>query len=86
MAVGMTILLISGGFDLSIGATLALAGASAGYAMTKIGVGAPVGHPVGLSTGAGVGLLNGLIIAKVGVNPLIATLGMQQIARGVVSC
>ena len=39
MAVGMTILLISGGFDLSIGATLALAGAIAGYAMTKLGVG-----------------------------------------------
>jgi ribose transport system permease protein len=84
MAVGMTILLISGGFDLSIGATLALAGATAGYAMTKLGVDAPVGILIGLLTGAGVGLLNGLIIARVGVNPLIATLGMQQIVRGVV--
>lgn len=84
MAVGMTILLISGGFDLSIGATLALAGATAGYAMTKLGVDAPVAILIGLLTGAGVGLANGLIIARVGVNPLIATLGMQQIVRGIV--
>ena len=84
MAVGMTVLLISGGFDLSIGAVLALAGAAAGYAMTKLGVSAPVAILVGLSTGGMIGLVNGLIVAKVGVNPLIATLGMMQIARGIV--
>jgi ribose transport system permease protein len=84
LAVGMTILLISGGFDLSIGATLALAGAVAGYGMTKFGASAPVGVLLGLLVGALVGVLNGLLIAKVGVNPLIATLGMQQVARGAV--
>jgi ribose transport system permease protein len=84
VAVGMTVLLISGGFDLSVGATLALAGAAAGYAMTKLGVSAPVAILFGLGTGAFVGLLNGLIIAKVGVNALIATLGMMQVARGAV--
>ena len=84
VAVGMTVLLISGGFDLSVGATLALAGAAAGYAMTKLDVSAPVAILFGLGTGAFVGLLNGLIIAKVGVNALIATLGMMQVARGAV--
>jgi ribose transport system permease protein len=84
LAVGMTILLISGGFDLSVGATLALAGAMAGYAMTKFDAGAPVGVLFGLLIGAFVGVCNGLLIAKVGVNPLIATLGMQQVARGAV--
>ena len=84
VAVGMTILLISGGFDLSVGATLALAGAVAGYAMTKIDASAPVAIVLGLATGAGVGLINGLIIAKVGVNPLITTLGISQVARGAV--
>lgn len=84
LAVGMTVLLIAGGFDLSVGATLALAGATAGYAMTKLGVGVPVAILIGLLTGALVGVVNGLIIAKVHVNPFIATLGMQQIARGVV--
>ena len=83
-AVGMTILLISGGFDLSVGATLALAGAVAGYTMTKFGGSTPVAILLGLGTGALVGVCNGLIIAKVGVNPLIATLGMQQVARGAV--
>lgn len=83
-AVGMTILLISGGFDLSVGASLALAGAVAGYAMTKFGANTPVAVLLGLATGALVGLVNGLIIAKVGVNPLITTLGMQQVARGAV--
>ncbi len=84
VAVGMTVLLISGGFDLSVGATLALAGAAAGFAMTKLDVSAPVAILFGLGTGAFVGLLNGLIIAKVGVNALIATLGMMQVARGAV--
>jgi ribose transport system permease protein len=83
-AVGMTVLLISGGFDLSIGASLALAGAVAGMVMTKLGASAPVAVILGLATGGIVGLANGLIIAKVGVNPLIATLGMQQVARGIV--
>src|SRR5450759_1359355 len=84
MAVGMTVLLISGGFDLSVGASLALAGAVAGYSMTKLGVSAPLGIVLGLLIGGGVGLANGLIIAKIGVNPLIATLGMSQVARGIV--
>jgi len=83
-AVGMTVLLISGGFDLSIGSSLALAGAVAGFAMTKFGASTPMAILLGLGTGAVVGLGNGLIIAKVGVNPLIATLGMQQVARGIV--
>jgi ribose transport system permease protein len=84
MAVGMTVLLISGGFDLSVGSSLALAGAVAGYSMTKLGVSAPLGIVLGLLIGGGVGLANGLIIAKIGVNPLIATLGMSQVARGIV--
>ena len=86
VAVGMTVLLISGGFDLSVGATLALAGAAAGYAMTKLDVSAPVAILFGLGTGAFVGLLNGLIIAKVGVNALIATLGICRWRVGRCSC
>lgn len=84
LAVGMTVLLISGGFDLSIGAVLALAGSVAGYAMTKFGVSAPVAILLGMLTGGLIGLINGVVVAKVDVNPLIATLGMMQIARGFV--
>ena len=84
MAVGMTILMVSGGFDLSVGAVLALAGAVAGYAMAFMHVPWPLAVVLGLMTGAFVGLLNGLLVSKVKVNPLIATLGMMQIARGAV--
>jgi len=84
VAVGMMVLLISGGFDLSVGSTLALAGAVAGYSMTKLGANVPVAILLGLLAGALIGLVNGLIIAKINVNPFITTLGMQAIGRGIV--
>jgi ribose transport system permease protein len=84
VAVGMTILMVSGGFDLAVGSTLALAGAAAGYAMTKFGAPVGVGIGFGLMVGALVGIINGLLITKVGINPLIATLGMMQVVRGIV--
>lgn len=84
IAVGMTVLLVSGGFDLSVGSVLALGGAVAGYAMTKWGFGVGTAILLGLLAGALVGYINGWIIARVGVNPLIGTLGMMSIARGAV--
>ena len=84
VAVGMTVLMVSGGFDLSVGSTLALAGAVAGYVMVNLGLGVPAGIVLGLLTGVVVGLINGLLVSKVRVNPLIATLGMMSVARGVV--
>ena len=84
VAVGMTVLMVSGGFDLSVGSTLALAGAVAGYAMVSLHAPVPVAFLIGLSAGAVVGLGNGLLVAKVGVNPLIATLGMMSVVRGMV--
>jgi ribose transport system permease protein len=84
VAVGMTILMVSGGFDLSVGSTLALAGAVAGYSMTKFGVPVWMGISLGMMTGVIIGFINGLLVTKVRVNPLIATLGMMQVVRGVV--
>jgi ribose transport system permease protein len=84
VAVGMTILMVSGGFDLSVGSTLALAGAVAGYSMTKFGVPVWMGISLGMLTGVIIGFINGLLVTKVRVNPLIATLGMMQVVRGVV--
>lgn len=84
VAVGMTVLLVSGGFDLSVGATLALAGAVAGYAMVFWDVSVPVAIILALLASLVVGLANGLLVAKVRVNPLIATLGMMSVVRGVV--
>jgi ribose transport system permease protein len=81
VAIGMTILLVSGGFDLSVGSTFALAGAVT--AMTIVsGVPPAIAFFIGLGTGAAIGFLNGFIIAKIGINPFVTTLAMMSIVRG----
>jgi ribose transport system permease protein len=81
VAIGMTILLVSGGFDLSVGSTFALSGAVT--AMTIVaGVPPAIALVIGLATGAIIGFLNGFIIAKIGINPFVTTLAMMSIVRG----
>lgn len=81
VVIGMTILLVSGGFDLSVGSTVALTGAVTAMCLVS-------GHPIivsvlaGLALGTAIGLTNGLIIAKIGINPFITTLAMMSIVRG----
>src|SRR6266480_3467482 len=82
IAIGMTFVIIGGGFDLSVGSTVALAGCIAAMAMVKFGIAA--GVLAGVAAGALVGLANGLIIARLGVNPFIATLGTMVLVRGLV--
>ncbi len=81
IVVGMTVLLVSGGFDLSVGAVLALSGTIAGLLMLN---GFSIGTAVFLTVliGGLVGFMNGVIVTKLGVNPLIATLGTLSLARG----
>jgi ribose transport system permease protein len=80
---GMTIALVSGGFDLSVGSVFASSGVTVAVAMMA-------GLPIWLSvivamlTAAGWGLLNGLAITKIGVNPLLTTLATMGMARGYV--
>ena len=81
IAIGMTVLLVSGGFDLSVGSTLALAGAVTAICLTS-GWGVLGAVAAGLLVGATVGAVNGLIIAKIGINPFITTLGMMGVIRG----
>ncbi len=78
---GMTILIVSGGFDLSVGALMALCGVVAGLIMRE-GYGIALGAAGGLALGGACGLINGLVVTRIGVNPLIATLGMMSVARG----
>jgi ribose transport system permease protein len=82
IAMGMTFVIVAGGFDLSVGSTVALAGCVAGMAMLQFGILA--GVIAGIAAGALVGLANGLIIARLGVNPFITTLGTMVLVRGVV--
>jgi ribose transport system permease protein len=81
ISIGMVILLISGGLDLSVGSTLAFAGVVTGLALTG-GVPAVPAILIGLLASLGVGLVNGLLIAKLKINPFITTLGTLITVRG----
>ncbi|MGH9751369.1 MAG: substrate-binding domain-containing protein [Blastocatellia bacterium] len=83
IAIGMTFVIITGGFDLSVGSTLALGGYVASVAILS-GYSATTAIALGVLSGAMVGLVNGLIITKVKVNPLVTTLGTMTIVRGIV--
>jgi len=83
IALGMTFLLITGAFDLSVGATAGLSAIVCSYVMAKLNLPIPVGVLAGLATGALVGLVNGFVVLKLGVPAFIATLGMLNIAKGI---
>src|ERR1700745_1756936 len=82
IAMGMTFVIVGGGFDLSVGSTAALSGCIA--AMLMPGGGVALGVLGGVAAGAAVGLANGFVIAMLGVNPFITTLGTMVLVRGVV--
>ncbi|MBN1341997.1 MAG: ABC transporter permease [Phycisphaerae bacterium] len=84
MACGMTVLLVSGGFDLSVGSVSALSAMVAAVLMSEpsIALAWPWAMLIGLATGALLGLFNGLVVARLGINPFITTLGTMLLARG----
>ncbi|TET39546.1 MAG: ABC transporter permease [Anaerolineales bacterium] len=81
IAVGMVLLLISGGLDLSVGSILAFTGVVTGLALTG-GIEAFPAIILGLMAALMVGLINGLLIAKLKINPFITTLGTMITVRG----
>ncbi len=81
IVVGMAILLVSGGLDLSVGSTLAFAGVVVGL-LTVAGVPAVIAIVLSLLAALAVGMANGLLIAKMKMNPFIITLGMMITVRG----
>ena len=83
LTTGMMILLISGVFDLSIGSILAFSGIVAGVLVKDVGTAPLIAFIAGIAVGAAVGMINGLIITKLQINPLITTLAMAGILRGV---
>jgi ribose transport system permease protein len=82
IAMGMTFVIVGGGFDLSVGSIAALSGCIASMVMLEGGI--AVGVAAGIIAGAAVGLANGLVIAFLNVNPFITTLGTMVLVRGVV--
>ncbi len=78
---GQSMVIIIGGIDLSVGATMALAGLVAARCM-QVGVPVPLAIVVGLLIGVIMGWLNGTMVARVRLPPFIVTLGTMSIARG----
>jgi ribose transport system permease protein len=83
-AVGMTLVLIIGGIDLSVASVMALGGLVASIAMVWWGLPVPIAILLGVAAGAAIGLVNGILIQRVRLAPFIATLGMLGVARGIV--
>src|SRR6266404_3609777 len=82
VAVGMTLVLVIGGIDLSVGSVLGLSGALLGMAMVAWHW--PLWAAAALSLGCGLaaGTLNGCISVLLGIPSFIVTLGMLEVARG----
>jgi ribose/xylose/arabinose/galactoside ABC-type transport system permease subunit len=78
---GMTLAITSGGFDLSVESVMSLVSVSLALLFPLIGI--PLSIPVVLVVAASVGALNGVIIAKLKVSPLITTLSIMTIMKGV---
>ncbi|MEA2524648.1 MAG: ribose transport system permease protein [Thermomicrobiales bacterium] len=83
VAIGQTMVIVTGGIDLSVGSVLALSGITTGM---LLGEGWPLiaAMIAGVLAGSVTGLLNGLLITMVGLPPFIATLGTLGIGRGLV--
>jgi ribose transport system permease protein len=84
IAIGITLVIITAGIDLSVGSVAALSGVVGVVLMAKAGVPVVLAILGGILVGAACGLVNGLLVSVAGLNPFIATLGMLSVARGLV--
>ncbi|MGI8961615.1 MAG: ABC transporter permease [Bryobacteraceae bacterium] len=82
MALGMTPVIISGGIDISVGSILAIAGLFGTMAI-KSGQPIPIAIAIGIGTGLLCGVVNGILVTQLRVNPFIVTLGTLGIFRGI---
>ena len=80
-AIGMTLIIISGGIDLSVGSVIALTGVITALGLNS-GLSPMTAVAAGILVGGLVGVVNALLITRLKVVPFIATLGMLGIARG----
>ncbi|MDA8409388.1 MAG: ribose ABC transporter permease [Treponema sp.] len=81
IAVGMTLVIIQGGIDLSVGSLVAVVGVVVTTCMVQ-GMSVPLAIALGLGIGLLVGGLNGTMISRLGLQPFIVTLGTMSLLRG----
>ena len=82
MAIGMTMVIVSGGIDLSVGSVAAVSAMVTARQMTYAGWSPWLAFFTGIIVGLLCGGVNGLVITRLKVPPFIATLGMYSVARG----
>ena len=85
MAVGMTLVILIGGIDLSVGSVLALSGMVMGYLGNSLGWPFGIAIAIALVASALCGVVTGLMITRLNMPAFIATLAMMSIARGIAS-
>ena len=82
LAVAATLVIITGGIDLSLGTLMTFTAVMAGVVLTNLGLPLPFGILAAIGTGAACGLVSGSLITKMHIPPFIATLGMMLILKG----
>jgi ribose transport system permease protein len=82
IALGMTIVYVGGGVDLSIAVTAGLSGLAVAATMAKFDLSLPLLFLVALFSGAIIGAINGLLVAYVGISPFVVTLSVVFLAEG----
>ena len=83
LAPGLTMVIILGGIDLSVGSVIALSGVVAAGCVVNFGLPEAVGFIAAIAVGAAVGLFNGFIICKTDIPPFIVTLASMNITKGI---
>jgi rhamnose transport system substrate-binding protein len=83
LAIALTPVIITGGIDLSVGSMMGLAAVMFGVANRDWGLSIPLATLVSLMTGAAGGALNAFLVARLGIPPLIVTLGTFSLFRGI---
>lgn len=83
LATGMTMVIILGGIDLSVGSVIALSGCIAAGCVVKLGLPEVAGFAIAVAVGGVVGIFNGFIIAKTEIPPFIVTLASMNITKGI---
>ncbi len=82
LAIGVTLIIITGGIDLSVGTLMTFCAVMTGVVLTWMGAPLLLGVITAIATGALAGLVSGSLVAKLKIPPFIATLGMMLIFRG----
>lgn len=82
LACGMTMVIILGGIDLSVGSIIAVSGCLCCGLITNVGMPSVAAIPISILTGTLVGVFNGLVVSRTTIPPFIVTLATMNIGRG----